>query len=536
MFNDVKEYYPTPTNLIRKMLEGIDFKFINSVLEPSAGDGRIVNAVIEKFKYAHSSYYNRSAIWDIDTVEIDDNLQMILKGKGYRVVNNDYMTYNTYKRYDLIIMNPPFSTGDKHLLKALEMQESGGQIVCLLNAETLRNPYSNIRKDLIRKLEDYNAEIEYIQNAFIDAEHSTPVEVALIRVNIPRTDNNSIILEELKRQEQYKEQSTYNSNGQIVDADFINGIIQKYNFEIKAGLKLIAEYEALKPLMLNSFKGDSNNPILSLELTYEDKDGNCSKENSYIKQIRMKYWKALFTSEQFMGLFTSNLKEKYISKINELRDYDFSLYNIYTIKIQLNKEMIKGVEDTILNLFDTFSHKHHWHPETGNNIHYYNGWRTNDAFKIGKKVIIPLNAYNNYGNRYSPTDYKVTDKLSDIEKVFNYLDQGITADNDLKATLNFAENYGDTKKIQLKYFMVTFYKKGTCHIEFTNLDLLHKFNLYGSQRKSWLPPSYGKEKYEDMTQEEKQVINEFEGEQSYKKVMLKKDYYIVETSKLLMLA
>ena len=84
--------------------------------------------------------------------------------------------------------------------------------------------------------------------------------------------------------------------------------------------------------------------------------------------------------------------------------------------------------------------------------------------------------------------------------------------------------------------MVTFYKKGTCHIEFTNLDLLHKFNLYGSQRKSWLPPSYGKEKYEDMTQEEKQVVNEFEGEQSYKKVMLKKDYYIVETSKLLMLA
>ena len=537
MFNDVKEFYPTPTNLIRKMLEGIDFKFINSVLEPSAGKGDIVDAVIDKFKYAHSSYYNRSAIWDIDTIEIDENLQHILKGKGYRTVHNDFMTYNTYKKYDLIIMNPPFSTGDKHLLKTLEMQESGGQIVCLLNAETLRNPYSNIRKDLIRKLEHYNAEIEYIQNAFIDAENSTPVEVALIRVNIPKPDNNSIILEELKKQEQYKEQSTYNSNGQIVDADFINGIIQKYNFEIKAGLKLIAEYEMLKPFMLNSFKNEYNkSPVLSLELSYKDEDGNCSIENSYIKQIRMKYWKALFTSDQFMGLFTSNLKEKYMSKINELKDYDFSLYNIYTIKIQLNKEMIKGVEDTILNLFDTLSHKYHWHPETGNNIHYYNGWKTNQSFKINKKVIIPLNAFNSYSGRYNPTDYKVTDKLSDIEKSLNYLDQGLTADNDLKAALNFAENYGDTKKIQLKYFMVTFYKKGTCHIEFTNLDLLHKFNLYGSQRKSWLPPSYGKEKYEDMTQEEKQVINEFEGEQSYKKVMLKKDYYIVETSKLLMLA
>ena len=198
--------------------------------------------------------------------------------------------------------------------------------------------------------------------------------------------------------------------------------------------------------------------------------------------------------------------------------------------------MIQGVEDTILKLFEDFSHKYHWHPETGNNIHYYNGWKTNQAFKINKKVIIPLSAFNNYSNRYSPTDYKVVDKLSDIEKVFNYIDQGLTKENDLKTALNFAESYGDTKKIQLKYFMVTFYKKGTCHIEFTNLELLHKFNLYGSQRKNWLPPSYGKEKFEDMTQEEKQVVIEFEGEQSYKKVMLKKDYYIVESSKLLMLA
>ena len=539
MFNNNSDFYPTPYSIVSKMLQGVDFKFVNSVLEPSAGKGDIVKEVIKKLEYCHSYHYNRSAVWDIDTIEIDENLQHILKGKGYRTVHNDFLTYNSFKRYDLIVMNPPFSTGDKHLLKALEMQDKGGQIVCLLNAETLRNPYSNIRKDLVRKLEDYNAEIEYIQHAFSSAERKTGVEIAIVKINIPKKDNNSsIILDELKKQEQYnKSQDTYNSTGNLINADFIQGIIEQYNFEIKTGLRLIDEYEALKPYMLTSFKDEnSNDPVLSLTLSHEDKDGNCSKGNSYIKQIRMKYWKALFTSEQFMGLFTSNLKEKYMSKINELRDYDFSMYNIYTIKIQLNKEMIQGVEDTILNLFDTFSHKHHWHPETGNNIHYYNGWRTNDAFKIGKKVIIPLNAYNNYGNRYSPTDYKVTDKLSDIEKVFNYLDQGITADNDLKTSLNFAENYGDTKKIQLKYFMVTFYKKGTCHIEFTNLDLLHKFNLFGSKRKSWLPPSYGKEKYEDMTQEEKQVINDFEGEQSYKKVMLKKDYYIVETSKLLMLA
>ena len=537
MFNNVKDFYPTPKHLINKMLQGIDFQYINSILEPSAGKGDIVEAVKDKLKYSRSRLYSRDTIWDIDVIEVNEDLQHILRGNNIRIVHNDFLTYNSFKRYDLIVMNPPFSEGDKHLLKTIQLQESGGKIVCILNAETLRNPYSNIRMDLVNKLEQYSAEIEYIQHAFTDAERKTGVEIAIVKINIPKnSNNNSVILDDLKRQEQFKQQTEYNNN-QVINADFIKGIIEQYNFEVKAGLKLIAEYEVLKPYMLNSFKDEYNkNPILKLSLEYKDDDGNCNIENSYIKQIRMKYWKALFTSEQFMGLFTSNLREKYMAKINELRDYDFSMYNIYTIKIQLNKEMIKGVEDTILNLFDTLSHKYHWHPETGNNIHYYNGWRTNQSFKINKKVIIPLSAYNNYSNRYSPTDYKVTDKLSDIEKVFNYLDQGLTKENDLKTALNFAESYGDTKKIQLKYFMVTFYKKGTCHIEFTNLELLHKFNLYGSQRKNWLPPSYGKEKFEDMTQEEKQVVIEFEGEQSYKKVMLKKDYYIVESSKLLMLA
>ena len=514
------------------MLTGIDFKYISSVLEPSAGKGDLVEAVMDKFKYVHSYSYNREAIWDIDAIEIDENLQFILQGKKHRVVHNDFLTYDTYKKYDLIIANPPFSTGDKHLLKALEMQENGGQIICLLNAETLKNPYNNIRKDLVDKLEKYDAEIKYIQNGFVSAEVKTNVEIALVRVNIPKQEQSSIILEGLRQQEVFREE--VHNSGKVVNADFLKGIVQKYNFEVKAGLRLIAEYEAMKPFILSSFKEDSSNTILNL--TVNDKDGNCSKENSYIKQVRMKYWLALFTNEEFMSLFTSNLREKYRSKISELKDYDFSLYNIYTIKIQLNNEMVKGVEDTILSLFEQFSHKHHWHDETSKNIHYFNGWKTNKGWKINKKVIIPLHAFNDYSGEFQPTDYKIVDKLTDTEKVFNYLDQGATEDVNIKDTLKFAEGYGDTKKIPLKYFTVTFYKKGTCHIEFTNLDLLHKFNLFGSQRKGWLPPSYGKSNYKDMTKEEKSIIDEFEGKDSYANVMSNKDYFIVETSKLLMLA
>lgn len=532
MFNNNPDFYPTPKKLIDKMLSGIDFTKINTVLEPSAGKGDIVETVVNKFKYAR--YYNRNESYDIDCIEIDGNLQHILKGRGYRVVHDDFLTYNTFKKYDLIVMNPPFSEGDKHLLKALEMQESGGQIVCLLNSETLNNPYSNIRKDLLQRLEKYNAQIEYIRDAFIDAERKTDVEIALIKVNIPKVKHNSTILEQLKQEEQYKTKTEYN-NTYIINADFIKGIVEQYNFEVRAGLKLIEEYNALKPLMLNSFKENNIYKNEILELKLHTNDDSHSLENGYIRQVRVKYWEALFMSDQFMGLFTTNLRKKYIEKINELKDYDFSLYNIYTIRVQLSKEMIQGVEDTIMALFDEFSHKYSWWDETSNNIHYYNGWATNKAWKINKKVIIPLNAYDNWSGKMK-YNCGVERKLADIEKVFNYLDGGITDNNiDLTQTLQEAEKQGETKKIKLKYFTVTFYKKGTCHIEFTNEELLHKFNVYGSQRKGWLPPSYGKKKYKDMTAEEKAVIDEFEGEKSYNKVIQNKDYYITETLKLLML-
>jgi hypothetical protein len=230
-----------------------------------------------------------------------------------------------------------------------------------------------------------------------------------------------------------------------------------------------------------------------------------------------------------------------MDKINELEDYDFSIFNIYTIRIQLSSEMLKGVEDTIIKLFDEFSYQSSWDNEFSKNIHYYSGWATNKCWKINdKKVIIRLNGFNEWSsNKFKPSDYNVVNKLTDIEKVFNYLSTGTNIEIneiDMKTALNFAEQYGDSKKIELTYFYVTFYKKGTCHLEWKDQDLIHRFNIYAGQNKNNLPPSYGKKTYTEMTEEEQQVINEFEGELSYRKVMSNKNDYILDNNKLLMLA
>lgn len=525
------EFYPTPPKIIEKMLAGLKLNEINTILEPSAGKGDIVSAIIAKYEVHKYRYSNREM--DIDVVEIDPSLRHILKGRGYRVIHDDFLTLHTYKRYDLIIMNPPFSSGDKHLLKALDMQQNGGKIICLLNAETLRNPYTNTRKDLVRRLDEYGAEVEFMEGAFADAERKTDVEVALIKVDIPNVGQESIIVEGLRQEEKYRAEQR--EPHALTHGEFFQRIVSQYNFELRAGLSLINEYLAMKPLVQESLKkGSHKGSILILNVSDSKADGTLMI-NEFIEKVRYKYWEALFLSDEFSSLLTTKLRDQYMDRIRELKGYDFSLFNIWQIREEISRNMLKSVKEAIIALFDEFSHKWHWVDETSKNIHYYNGWKTNKAWVINKKVIIPnVQAWATWSGKLK-YDYQVTQKLMDIEKVFNYLDGGMTDHVDLKEALKKAEANGQSRKIPLKYFTVTFYKKGTCHIEFTNLELLKKFNLFGSQQKGWLPPSYGKANYEDMSTEERAVIDDFEGREEYEKVMRNKDYYLYKSTDLLMI-
>ena len=146
------------------------------------------------------------------------------------------------KKYDLIIMNPPFSNGDKHLLKAIELQEQyGGCIISLLNAETLNNTFSNTRKDLKRKLNEYDAQIEYIENAFYDAERKTNVEIALIKIILPVQEKESYIYNNNLRKAEEREEFQEQEQNFLAENDFLKSIVQQYNLEIKIGIDLIRE-------------------------------------------------------------------------------------------------------------------------------------------------------------------------------------------------------------------------------------------------------------------------------------------------------
>lgn len=359
------EFYPTPRSLLDKIFEGVDYRKIRTILEPSAGKGDIAEYIYEKAN--EYPYYNQQIT--IDCIELEPELRNILKGKKYPVIHDNFLTFRTFKRYDLIVMNPPFSNGDEHLLKALSLAENGGNIICILNAETIRNPYTNRRKMLNTKLNDLEADIQYYSDEFVSAERSTSVEVAVVKVSIPNKTSSSFIYEDLKCRK--FTESVIQQPTDIIAADYIKAAVQHYELEVEAGINLIKEYQALSPYILNSLKKEAtyNEPILQLKV------GDHSLSiNDYVERVRMKYWYALFNDPRFTGNMTSKQREDYNSKVRELKDYDFSYYNIKTLQEQMSRNIVAGIEECIVKLFDELSHQYSYSGYgTDKNIHYYNG-------------------------------------------------------------------------------------------------------------------------------------------------------------------
>lgn len=520
------DFYPTPSAIADILLSDINWHLIETILEPSAGKGDLAKAAENASTIRSGSWVQHSA--SVDCIEIDPTLRAVLKESGCRVVHDDFITYRTHKHYDLIVMNPPFSHGAKHLMKALEMQKDGGMIRCILNAETIRNPYSYERQQLVARLQELGAVVTFHKKAFASAERRTDVDIAIVKVDVPRESKSGFILESLRKAHEYAEVDENGEYTAVAKGNIVDAIVDRYNYEVECGIKFIREWKSIKKVINSSVK-EGDKAYSSTILDVKVKDGLCS-ENEFVCQMRMKYWSALFDNDMFMARMTENLRTELRSQVSKLKDYEFSAFNIYEIMVQFNDRITKGVDDTIMGLFDDWTRKYHW-DENAQNRHYFDGWRTNDAFKVNKKVIIPFRgAFDWYDGSLDVNSYQVVGKMADIEKVFDFL-AGDTAPESIgvRAILNQAQKERKSRNVQFKYFTVTFYKKGTAHITFTDNDILKKFNLHAARGKGWLPPVYGKKHYKDMSADEKAVVKSFQGEEDYEETLARSDYFLTSS-------
>lgn len=114
------QFYPTPAKLARICAELADVQPGESVLEPSAGQGDLAQAL------PHVTA----------CVEVSPLHCAVLRARGYSVDQADFLNWAPPTAYDAIVMNPPFADGRAraHLEHASLMVKPGGRLVAILPA------------------------------------------------------------------------------------------------------------------------------------------------------------------------------------------------------------------------------------------------------------------------------------------------------------------------------------------------------------------------------------------------------------------
>jgi hypothetical protein len=115
------EFYPTSDEIIQLMVDphfhdgsySVKLNYKGFIFDPNGGSGKILDYLKDELGV------NKN---DIFTAEINPDLLLILQGKGYKVVAKDFLEYDEPLTFGFIIMNPPFSQGDKHVLTRRERE------------------------------------------------------------------------------------------------------------------------------------------------------------------------------------------------------------------------------------------------------------------------------------------------------------------------------------------------------------------------------------------------------------------------------
>lgn len=511
------DFYPTVKALGHKMLDKVDFKRpIYTILEPSAGKGDLIEIMQEygSTKHRYSGHtFNRA---EILAIEKDPDLMSTLLGKGHKVIDTDFLSYFGGEQFDLIVMNPPFSEGAKHLIKAIDILYSG-QIVCLLNAETLKNPYSNERKELLLRLDKLNADIEYMNGQFngMDSQRRTDVEIAIVYISVVREAEFDLfegMAEECENDPEFKRFE----EKEMQTLDDVHNLVARFNRERSLVTESVLKFYENHRLI---------SPYLSLLVTGEKQDQYSSeketltmvmkKKMNYLnKVIKKRFWYQAFDLREIASRMTSKNNNQVGLLMERFSLMEFNESNIHQLIINVINQHPQLIEESVHWMFEelcryALKERRVWgYEECERNVHYFNAWKSNSGYMINPKIILPNHGYNRYGSKCSLA--RNTEQfINDLSKVLSYFDGHI---DDYRPGKVVEEAFGEgvTRDIHTRYFKVSIYKKGTLHIHFSDLNLLRKFNIEACRERGWLPSDYGFKPWKDMNDEEQEVAHSFE--------------------------
>ena len=512
---DQLQFFPTPHSLALRMIEMFKSKPWGGnarVLEPQAGDGALVRALIEK---AHGreedvmrelrQHWRPSPV-RVDFIEMDFAKHATLKaieGVQGDVIGLDFLTFSgSLAPFTHLVMNPPFRDGVHHLLKAWD-GIFDGEIVCLLNAQTLRNPFSKERRMLLDIIQKHGR-VEYVEGAFgqDDAQRKTDVEVAIVHL-IKRANIEQDYLGNLF---DGMDDDRMGATG-IADLDIpsetqlaIPGdVIDRTVLAFKAAVR------AMRESVVAELRARHCASLIGQTLAQRDAEEGQDKKpmQPMVKEVRDRLtqgydglkdraWAEVLRSTEVISRLSSTGQKRLEASFESIKKLDFSKANVLSFLIGLIESQGEMNVQMALDCFDEITRYH------SENCAFFMGWKSNDRHRtLGWRIkmtrfILPRFECS-FGNSLY---FEKLGRLRDFDKVFATL-----AGKDVRQTIGMADLFEgprsgevhqalhSSKRVSSDFFDIRWYpKRGTIHFFPRDPVLVDRLNRLVGRHRQWLPP------------------------------------------------
>lgn len=502
MQHDAFQFYPTPPELrdrAWKLFKNLDF---TRVLEPSAGEGHLIPTGIEEsleeFKIRselnfdptrarqRQSYRRMTDIKGVHCIEMDVSKHAILREKGHKVIGIDFLKFTAGNQYTHIVLNPPFANGVTHALHAWDISYSA-EIVAILNAETIRNPHTKERQRLCDLIAEHGS-VEFISDAFIDAERETSVEVALIylqKISNYESDVVGDIWNSLKNDEvDDVTGEAFQQHSLAIPKNYIENLVVAFK----------AADIALRESLFSKYRFSHYASMLgqTFESVHSDTEDKVKKMNP--KELQLDYadgyqdlknraWTSILYSTDVRSKMSKKSLSKFESEFENIKALEFTVANVYGFILGLLEKQGDIQEEMMLEFFDSVTRY-----QSENRVHYC-GYKSNDKHRIGMKIrttrfILPNNRY------FGSVSWDAKRQLEDFDKVFAMLDGKPECEFGLYDAFSDKETEQRLERgerVTTDYFDIRFYKVGTIHFYPRRKDIIDRLNVRVGKIRQWLP-------------------------------------------------
>jgi hypothetical protein len=495
------QFYPTTDDIAQKVYRQFNVKSGDRILDPSAGDGALLKPFI-RHSYEGSRYGRGYSFY---AIELDPELRVILdSGKitikecswekdhplNIRVIGSDFMDFcEPGLEFDAIAMNPPFDAGAKHVLKAWELLAPKGRLVALLNAETLRNPYSSERQQLQALVDGYGM-AEELGRCFSDSRNPTEVEVVMITLDKPKREK-VIDFGTMPFEVDAVDPKEFAANP-LAHTSSIKNLVAQY----KAAEAVLVQRHELQSKLDFYLKGINSVSISAEAHGKGDRlklDGNLAEQ---VAVLKARFWNTVFTKTSMGEKTTTGFRKEFDAFVKSQSIMAFTEGNILEVLHTFfgNREQI--MERCLLEVFDKATAYHEKNKVA-------EGWKTNKSWKINNVIIHPYAVEHDQWGGWK-VGYRQYDFFQDLDNVLGWLSGVDISAPEFKGTLDAIREHCSAcssgyKKQTIRdytgwqdseFFEFKMFKKGTVHLKFKDQYMLNDFNQMAAKGKKWLGAGY----------------------------------------------